>query len=246
MQALVDKYQPQTLDAFRGLGRPKRILQNFAANPAKSAWLLVGPSGLGKTSIGLALQKAIGGVLYHIPSRQCDLATVEEIAHHCQYKPWNGGRFNTILIDEVDQATKSAQVAFLSLLDATAMPEDSVWIFTANSLDKLEDRLVSRCRVVEFTSDDLDFREMLEYIWSQEAMERPAPDYDRIIKRANGNVRSALMNLEIELLDVPIAPKVKTEKRWLDAAGQVLGWDAVKARLDSGDFSGVRCVEVAA
>ena len=250
MEALTTKYQPQTLGDFRGLGRPKRILQNFASQPTTSAWLLVGPSGLGKTTIALALQKAIGGALYHIPSRQCDLATVEEIAGHCAYRPWNGGRFNTVIVDEADQATKAAQIAFLSLLDSTAMPDDSVWIFTANSLEKLEERLISRCRVIEFTSEDIDFPEMLDYIWSQEAMGRPSPDYTRIIKRAKGNVRTALMELELELLDVavvppvvatapvPVAPAATGTRNWF-INGIAVSFEQIRQRLANNDFTGV-------
>lgn len=241
---LTDKYAPKQISDFAGLETPKAIFENFVAEPYTSAWLLVGPTGIGKTSMGLAVQNAIGGTLYHIPSRQCDLATVEELLHKCQYKPWHG-RFNTVLVDECDQATKAAQLAFLSILDATSMPEDTVFIFTANSTDKLEDRFMNRCRVVEFTNVEIDFREMLEYIWSQEAMGRPAPDYDRIIARSKGSVRGALMELETALLtSKPKAKPTRTETRWLNAAGESLGWEVIEQRIANGDFTGIRFEEV--
>ena len=48
---LVDKYRPTTIEAFAGVDRPKKILAAFTAKPYTSAWLLVGPSGTGKTTM---------------------------------------------------------------------------------------------------------------------------------------------------------------------------------------------------
>ena len=53
-QSLSEKYRPQTIAEFVGLEKPKKILGKFAAKPYASAWLFVGPSGVGKTSMALA------------------------------------------------------------------------------------------------------------------------------------------------------------------------------------------------
>jgi len=247
MIALVDKYRPATIDGFRGLDRQKRILAKFAGAPYSSAWLLVGSSGIGKTTMGMALADTVGGQLHHIPSRKCDLATVEQTVDNCYYAPFFGGRFHTVLVDEADQMTKPAQLAFLSVLDSTAPPPDTIFVFTANDMTKLEERFVSRCRVIEFSSDEVNIVEMLEYIWSQESMGRgPKPNYEAIKKRANGNVRRAIMDLELELIELP-APEpqeIKTETLWFNDAGESLPWDVIKARLDSGDFDGIHFKEV--
>ena len=219
---LVNKYQPKMISEFLGLQRPKRILNTFEQAPYSSAWLLVGPSGLGKTTMALALSHQIGGQLHHIPSRKCDLATVEKTVFDCHYYPFEG-RFHTALVDEADQMTKPAQLAFLSVLDSTAPPPDTIFVFTANDTTKLEDRFLSRCRVVEFTADEIDWEDMLSTIWNQEAMERPAPNWQPIINAARGNVRTAIMALETELMDYE-PPKPKPE--WLRSTltlDQVLG-----------------------
>jgi DNA polymerase III gamma/tau subunit len=54
-QSLAEKYRPRTITEFIGLEKPKKILGKFAAKPYASAWLFVGPPGVGKTSIALAL-----------------------------------------------------------------------------------------------------------------------------------------------------------------------------------------------
>jgi len=44
---------------FVGLDKPKRILSKFADAPYPSAWLFVGSSGTGKTTMALAFCEAI-------------------------------------------------------------------------------------------------------------------------------------------------------------------------------------------
>jgi len=42
--------------------------------------------------------------------------------------------------DEADRMSKAAQLHLLSKLDATAFPPNTIFIFTANATDGLEDR----------------------------------------------------------------------------------------------------------
>jgi DNA polymerase III gamma/tau subunit len=60
-QSLAEKYRPKAIAEFIGLEKPKRILSKFAAQPYPSAWLFVGPSGVGKTRMAQALCEQIRG-----------------------------------------------------------------------------------------------------------------------------------------------------------------------------------------
>ena len=154
-QALSDKYRPQRIEDFIGLERPKAVMLNFLKAPRSSAWLFLGASGTGKTTLAMALAKALPAEVHHIPSRTCDLERVEEIARLCYYFPWNG-KFHLVLVDEADQMTFAAQLAFLSKLDATAFPPNTIFIFTANSTDLLEKRFLSRCHVLKFGTEGIE------------------------------------------------------------------------------------------
>src|SRR5712664_1522178 len=88
-EALVEKYRPETLDDFIGLDIPKRIMQSFIRNPKPDAFYFVGPSGSGKTAMALAVINAIAAEQHHIPSRSCDLETIEEVTRQCHRIPWN-------------------------------------------------------------------------------------------------------------------------------------------------------------
>jgi hypothetical protein len=91
----------------------------------------------------------------------------------------------------------------LSKLDSTAFPPSTVFIFTANGLDGLESRFLSRTRQVEFSSYGMAsaIAGLLRQIWQSEGGKaEETPDVERISKNSRNNVRDALMTLETELL----------------------------------------------
>lgn len=210
---LVDKYRPQSLDGFAGLDAPRKLLAKLAAEPYASAWLLVGPSGTGKTSMGFALAAAADAEVQHVPSRKCDLEEVERIVHRCHYAPMSGKRRWLVLVDEADQMSKPAQHAFLSILDGSTPVPDTIFIFTANATKNLEDpqtpgqgRFLSRVRIVKFQTDTEAATALLERIWKAEIAALPSelhevypPNFAKMLRAAGGNIRAALMTLETEL-----------------------------------------------
>ena len=202
MKALTESYRPHSIEEFAGLEQPKRILAKLQANPFESAWLFVGPSGTGKTSMALALCDSIPAQLHHIPSQRCTAGAVEDLVLALQYYPAEGKRFHLVLVDEADQMSKAAQIAFLSLLDSTAFPANTIFVFTANDTSALEDRFLSRVRALTFSSYGMGPAAiaLLERIWKVEAGAAAAPNFARIVKESNNNVRASLMALETQLL----------------------------------------------
>ncbi|MCI0722105.1 MAG: AAA family ATPase, partial [Acidobacteria bacterium] len=180
------------------------------------AWLFLGESGVGKTTMAQALAAEIGAEVHHIPSRNCDLENVESVVRWCHYVPL-GGRFHLVLVDEADQMTLAAQHAFLSKLDSTATPPDTIFVFTANATQYLEDRFLSRCRLLEFSGHNIG-RELPAYlaqVWKKETRRRNGLDFRRLAKDANHNVRDALSRLEVAALGagVPDEPSTLDRKK---------------------------------
>lgn len=210
MIQLVDKYRPKKLADFVGVDRPRAILQAFARKPYTSAWLLLGPSGLGKTTMALALADEIGGQIHHIPAAKCTVDNINETARACWNRPLVGD-FNIVVTDEADRMSTQARYSLLSILDVTAMPPDTIFLFTANSVETLreagqggEGRFLSRVRTVKFTTDKIlePAAALLARIWKAEGGGKHAPDFRVMLRDAELNLRSAIMTLEIELMGV--------------------------------------------
>jgi hypothetical protein len=108
-----------------------------------------------------------------------------------------------ILVDEADQMSAAAQLYCLSKLDGTDPLPATIWIFTCNATDRLQDRFLSRTLPVEFSTYGIQTEAagLLARVWSDSA---PAaaqlPNFARIVKDANGNIRESLMKLELELM----------------------------------------------
>jgi replication-associated recombination protein RarA len=198
---LSEKYRPRKVAEFVGLPKAKRVLSRFVANPYACSFLFFGPPGVGKTSIALAMAQEMGAEFHHLGSQKCNLDNLEEVCRICQYVPLSGG-FHFVLIDEVDSASRAAQLALLSKLDSTDAPKGTVFVFTCNSTEALEPRFLSRCLPIDFSSYGMagDISDYLDKVWHAEGGNGNAPDFVRLAKECRNNVRDCLGRLEVELM----------------------------------------------
>lgn len=153
--------------------------------------------------MALSIAAAMPAELHHVPSQDCNLETLRKVMLDLQYHPRNGARKHLVLVDEADQMSKAAQLYLLSKLDSTSMVPDTIWIFTCNSKDGLEDRFIWRCQNVEFSSYGAapKVASFLADVWSTEApKDAEVPNFARIAKESTGNVRAALMQLQTLLM----------------------------------------------
>jgi hypothetical protein len=100
-----------------------------------------------------------------------------------------------VLVDEADKMSNAAQLHFLSKLDATAFPPQTIFVFTCNTTDGLEARFLSRTRQIEFSSYGMASA-------ASQLLEVSAPNFARIVEDSSNNIRDALMFLETELLAI--------------------------------------------
>jgi replication-associated recombination protein RarA len=199
---LAEKYRPRRVSDFLGLEKPKKVLGAFCQRPTSSAWLFVGPSGTGKSTMALAIAETLKAELHHIPSQKCTAGEIDYVIRQCWYVPSSGG-FHLVLVDEADRMSDAAQLALLSKLDSTDPPPATIFVFTANETEHLEKTFLSRCRVLEFSSYGLrdSLAVFLAKVWEVEMGKlESAPNFERMAKDSTNNVRDALMRLEVEIL----------------------------------------------
>jgi DNA polymerase III gamma/tau subunit len=196
--ALSEKYRPRTLEAFIGLEKQKRVLAKLAASPRPCALTFCGEPGCGKTSMAYAFASLLGAEVHHIGSAECKVERLAELVRTCQYVPLTGG-YHVCIVDEADVMSDQAQKYLLSKLDSTEACPLTIWIFTCNSVERLEERFLSRTLRLDFGTFGAgsEIADLLAKVWQAEANGAPCPNFKRL---ASGNVRESLSRLEIELL----------------------------------------------
>jgi DNA polymerase III gamma/tau subunit len=200
--SLSEKYRPKTIGEFVGLERPKKVLSAFCKRPTSGAWLFIGPSGVGKSTMALALAEELKAELHKIPSQKCNAQTIEDTVRQCWYAPMTPGGFHVVLADEADAMSNAAQLQLLSKLDSTDPAPNTIWIFTCNDTERLEKRFLSRCKTLEFSSYGMagEIAAYLDRVWHAEGGNGNCPDLTRVVKESRNNVRDCLQTLEVELL----------------------------------------------
>lgn len=201
-EPLSDRYRPRRIEDFAGLSEPKKILSGFVKAPRNCGFLFVGPPGTGKTSMAQAVSAQLRGFVHHVTAGNCTVETARALGMKCWYFPPTGYDYHAILIDEADLMSREAQNVFLSYLDGTNTIPNTIFFFTCNSTERLEERFQSRNRVLKFSTYAIqeEAAELLERVWTLEApADLPKPNFARIIKDETGNVRAALSTLESKL-----------------------------------------------
>jgi len=208
-EPLCEKYKPKRVADFL-VAFPRNVMLSLLRKPMPSAWYFLGASGLGKTEMAMAFGEELPAHVYHIASKDCDLAKVRWIKERVAYvpgdvmKPGVKPLMYLFIIDEADSMTRDAVNAFLSLLDGSGRPSNAIFIFTGNAQpDDPSGRFMSRVKMLPFSKEGMAPKiiELLASIWAQEGgTAENAPNFARLVKDAKNNCRDSINTLEIELM----------------------------------------------
>lgn len=147
----VTKYAPQTIDECILPDEIKNTFINYRDKKRIPNLILYGPSGVGKTSVILALAKELKMDFMKIngsnEGRSIDTVRNKISSYASTLSLMSNGK-KILLIDEADNLTFDAQKALLGIIEETQ--KNCIYIFTCNYVNKLLPAIHSRASSIYF------------------------------------------------------------------------------------------------
>jgi len=222
--SLYHKYRPQSFSEIRGNKGTVIALQAELQKEDKShAFLLTGPTGCGKTTLGRIIAKELGA--HGNDFREVDSAdfrgidTIREIRKQSQFKPLEGP-CRVWLLDEVHRLTSDGQSALLKALEDT--PSHVYYILATTDPQKLLNTIKGRC--AQYTVAPLKEKEMyrlLKTVVKKEGESLTQDVYEQIIQDSQGHPRNALQILD-KVLGVSPEKCLELAKQAAEQQSQVI------------------------
>lgn len=204
--SLYHKYRPQTLDEVQGNEEAVDTLRGLLRrDDPPHAWLLHGPTGCGKTTLGRIIARELG--CCGSDFREVDSAdfrgidTMREIRAQSAYKALEGP-CRVWLIDECHKMTNDAQNAILKGLEDA--PAHVHYVLCTTDPHKLLPTIRGRC--AQAAAKPLGARDMmalLRRVVKAEGESLTKRVYEQIVDDSLGHPRNALQILDAMLATEP-------------------------------------------
>lgn len=252
------KYRPSGLSDVKGntdiLSALENMLNKLETCP--HAFLLYGPTGCGKTTIGRIIANSLGckgSDLKEINSADFrGIDTIRDVIKGSQFMPIEG-RCRVWLVDECHKMTNEAQNALLKILEDT--PPHVYFVLCTTDPQKLLSTIKSRCSQFQLTPIiDNQMYGLLRKVIKEEGEVLEKEIIDQIVISAKGHPRNALQILE-QVLNVPAEKRLEVAKKAEAEAVQSIelcraligrkGWKAISeilTGLKDQDPEGIRRV----
>lgn len=213
--SLYHKYRPDRLEDIVGNSHVVTVLDKLLTHEdPPHAYLLQGPTGCGKTTIGRIIADRLGafGADFHeIDSADFrGIDTVRELRKRSQFKPLESPVV-VWLIDECHKMTSDAQNALLKILEDP--PSHIYFILSTTEPNKLIKTITGRCQVLDLKPlNERETRILLKRIVEAEGENLLKPVYEQIYESSFGHPRNAIQILE-QVLKVDEDERLEVAKR---------------------------------
>jgi len=194
----------------------EKILNRYVKRSTIKALLLYGPCGTGKSSIGKFLPQEIFGkdpeksgdlFFFKGGSNRANETILEKIKNWTNYSSINQNPFKIVVIDELDMFTQGFQNTLSGLIDLRE--ESCLFIFTTNFYDRIDERIISRCKRIEIErANSQRWLKRAKDILGKEKITVPSDkNLLSIIRSADGDCRDILGCLEDYVEQINLSKK---------------------------------------
>ena len=206
---LFEKYRPRNIEDMILEPVIKAKLSNMIKNKELSNLIIIGNSGVGKTTlINIITNKLYGkqqdqGVQELNASDEKVIKIVQDnLESFCKRIVDYGTEsdkypiFKLIILDEADNMTTKVQFKINKLM--REFNKTTRFVFTCNKLNNIEDALQSNCNIIYLpiiSQDDITNR--LEIICKNEKINYDVESLELIAKDSKGDIRIAINNLQL-------------------------------------------------
>lgn len=197
--SLILKYRPVSFNEIIGQSTICNSIQRALLKKHGRSFLLSGPSGVGKTSIGRIIAREVGCKSFDLieidGASTTGIDAMRELTSHLNYKS-TGGSPRVIILDECHALSSQAVKATLKILEEP--PPNVYWILCTTQLSKVPKEVRTRC--LEYVLKPVprsDVMELLTRIAKEEwlPIRRSHEALETIAELSEGSPRQALTML---------------------------------------------------
>jgi len=219
-QVLYRKWRPQSFAEVVGQEAVTRTLRNsVASGRIAHAYLLSGPRGTGKTSLGRLIAKAANcaSAAEGEPCNECDscraflegraidfieqdaashnsVDDIRQLRENVVLNPMSG-RYKVYLLDEVHMLSPSAENALLKTLEEP--PPHIIFVLATTEPQKVSATIISRCQRFDLRRlPAAAVVERLEFVCDKEGLSLDEASLHEVARAGGGSLRDAINALE--------------------------------------------------